>query len=63
MLNDLFGNLARISPESRRIKFDRTIEAFGLCWLAGFLGAKSSAGFLDDSVKSAQRSVDLSMIQ
>ena len=31
--------------------------------LAGFLGAKSSAGYLGDSVKSAQRAVDLSLIQ
>jgi len=31
--------------------------------LAGFLGAKSSAGYLADSVTSAQRSVDLSLIQ
>ena len=31
--------------------------------LVGFIGAKSSAGYLSDSVKSAQRSVDLSMIQ
>jgi NodT family efflux transporter outer membrane factor (OMF) lipoprotein len=31
--------------------------------LAGFLGARSRAGYLRDSVESAQRSVDLSLIQ
>jgi len=31
--------------------------------LAGFIGAKSAAGYLGDSVKSAQHAVDLSMIQ
>jgi NodT family efflux transporter outer membrane factor (OMF) lipoprotein len=31
--------------------------------LAGFLGAKASTGYLNDSVKSAQRAVDLSLIQ
>lgn len=31
--------------------------------LAGFLGAKAAAGYLSDSVNSAQRSVDLSLIQ
>ena len=31
--------------------------------LAGFLGARTAAGYLGDSVKSAQRSVELSMIQ
>ena len=31
--------------------------------LAGFLGAKAATGFLSDSVKSAQRSVELSLIQ
>ncbi|UCC55513.1 MAG: efflux transporter outer membrane subunit [Gammaproteobacteria bacterium] len=31
--------------------------------LSSFLGAKASAGFLGESVKSAQRSVDLSLIQ
>lgn len=31
--------------------------------LAGFLGAKAAAGYLDDSVKSAQRAVELSLIQ
>jgi NodT family efflux transporter outer membrane factor (OMF) lipoprotein len=31
--------------------------------LAGFIGAKAAAAYLDDSVKSAQNAVDLSMIQ
>jgi outer membrane protein TolC len=31
--------------------------------LAGFIGAKASAAYLGDSVKSAQNAVDLSMIQ
>jgi len=31
--------------------------------LAGFIGAKSAAAYLSDSVKSAQQAVDLSMIQ
>ena len=31
--------------------------------LAGFIGAKAAAAYLDDSVKSAQQAVDLSMIQ
>jgi len=31
--------------------------------LAGFLGAKAAAGYLDESIKSAQRAVELSLIQ